>query len=180
MRGVGFAGVFGAVLAVALLGVAPAVAGMTGEAACAEFFASTGTQSLFLTVPPPQPVVAPVAAAKGKKKKRKKLAAPSQPTYVDLQVGCTAAGGDGDVADSQSLSTANPNQTLVVQVLSSGEPAGRCDAGPLGLVSTEVSGDNTVAVKLSTTCNYRSFGGSGQGACAKCYQVRVRFEITQR
>jgi hypothetical protein len=169
---------------VACTGVTPASAGSAGEAACAEFLTRSGKQSLFETVPPPPAVAVTVPGrvifvGKGKKKK-KKILPPTvtmvQPKYVDVQVGCTAASGDGDVGDAASVSAGDANQTLIVDVLSSGDPTGRCDPGPLGSVNSEMSGDRVAGVKLSTTCNYRSFGGTGQGACAKCYQVRVRYE----
>lgn len=183
MRGDRLAALTAAMVFLVLGATAAPAAGVTGEAACGEFLTRKSSQSLFLTVQPPQPVLVqlpPVVSKKKKKKKAKPVFALVQPQYVDVQVGCTAASGDGDVADGASVSTDNPNQTLVVDVLSSGDPAGRCDPGPLGQLSTEMNGDRTVAVKLATTCNYRSFGGGGQGPCAKCYQVRVRYENIQK
>lgn len=89
-----------------------------------------------------------------------------------FQVGCVAGPGDGTIRDSKEFE-APTNWVIdkVEQLAPTNQPAGRCDPPPS--LGTHLFDAVTNKVTLSTSCNYRSLGGSGSGPCAKCYQIRI-------
>ena len=137
-------------LALSLAVLPAAAAPVTGDEACQAYFAAIGS---------PSPM-----------RRATKL-------QEDVQVGCVAQPGDGNVTDTIDAGSPKPNQTFDIIELTSGySAAGRCDPGPYGTHEVQQTNGRNASVRLTTTCNYRAIGGSGTGRyCAKCYILRLKY-----